>query len=345
MVPEIESLIHNEYFLFVLIFGCALIIAQMVHHVLINYVRALTRQTETEIDDIILEILIRPVYVYIIVGGLYFAFQSLSLLDPYANYVDDIFFVGSVLLAALVVSQIARVLLEAGLKVQERFEKMPELMSYVITILVYILAFLVIMYYFDIKLTPLIAAYGLGGLAVALALQDTLSNIFSGLHIVSDQPINYGDFIEIEGGLSGFVEDISWRSTRLRTLPNTLVIIPNSKLASSIITNYSLPVLEMSVLVQCGVAYDSDLEEVERVTIEAGKEVQMAVPGAVTDFEPVVRYHTFGDSNIEFSIILRAKDPTSKYILTHEFIKALKKRYDEEEIEISWPVRKIYHGE
>jgi small-conductance mechanosensitive channel len=183
----------------------------------------------------------------------------------------------------------------------------------------------------------------LGGLAVALALQNTLSNVFAGIHIVSDRPINFGDYIHVEGGVSGFVEDIGWRSTRVRTLPNTLVIIPNSKLAESIITNYSLPVLEMSAVIQCGVDYGSDLEKVERVTIDVAKQIQKTIPGAKRDFQPFIRYHTFDESNINFSIILRVEEPAAKYIVTHEFIKALKKRYDEEGIEISWPIMKIQH--
>ena len=345
MAIEIGTLIQHEYFQFVLILISSLIVARIAHHILLNYIKALTKRTETDIDDILLEILTKPVTIFILFAGFYFALKSLSQLEPYAKYIDGIFFIGTVLLAALILSRISRVLLDLGLRVQKRFEKMPKLMSYVVSVFIYLGAFLVIMNYYKIELTPIVLSCGLGGLAVALAFQDTLANIFSGLHLLSDQPINFGDFIEIEGGLSGFVEDISWRSTRIRTLPNTLVIIPNSKLAGSVITNYSLPVLEMSVLVQCGVAYDSDLEKVERVTIEVGREIQKTVPGAVTEFVPIVRYHTFGDSNIDFSVILRAEDPVAKYPLTHEFIKALKKRYDEEGIEISWPVRKIYYGE
>ena len=180
---------------------------------------------------------------------------------------------------------------------------------------------------------------------MGLALQDTLSNLFAGLHIITDQPVNVGDYIEIESGISGYVEDIGWRSTRVRTLPNTLVIVPNSKLAESVIINNSLPVLEMSAVVQCGVAYGSDLEKVERVTLDVAKEIQKTIPGAVETFEPVIRYHTFGDSNINFSVILRVMEPVAKYVVTHEFIKALVKRYDTEGIEISWPVRKIYYGQ
>ncbi len=343
MAIEIEQLIQHEYFHFFLILIGFFILAQIVRFILVNYVRQLAARTKTDIDDLIVDILAKPVYIIIVFTGLYSALRSLSQLEPYFTYIDGIFFVGTVLLVALIISDILRILLSFWLKTQKQYEKMPKLLSHVAAIFIYLIAFLMILGHFDIEITPLIAAYGLGGLAVALALQNTLSNVFAGLHIISDQPINFGDYIHVEGGVSGFVEDVGWRSTRIRTLPNTLVIIPNAKLAESIITNYSLPVLEMSVVIQCGVDYGSDLEKVEKVMIDVAKQIQETVPGAMKNFQPFTRYHTFDESNINFSIILRVEEPATKYIVTHEFIKALKKRYDEEGIEISWPIVKIHN--
>jgi small-conductance mechanosensitive channel len=344
VIEMLQVLIRNEYFHFFLILAISAVLTKIVHFILVIYLKAFAARTKTDIDDIILKIITKPLCIFIIFAGLYFALKSLSWLEPYALSIDGGFFVGTVLLVSLILSRISRVLLDLGLRVQKRFEKMPKLMSHVVAVFIYLIAFLVILSHYDIEITPLIAAYGLGGLAVALALQNTLSNLFAGLHIISDRPINFGDYIEIEGGISGFVEDIGWRSTRVRTLPNTLVIIPNSKLAESVIINNSLPVLEMAAVVQCGVAYGSDLEKVERVTIDVAKKIQETIPGAIKTFEPFIRYHTFGDSNINFSIILRVEEPVAKYVIMHEFIKALKKRYDEEGIEISWPVRKIYYA-
>ncbi len=343
MTVTIEQLIQHEYFHFLLILIGFFILAQVVHFILVNYVRKLAARTKTDVDDLILKILTKPIYIFIVFTGLYFALKSLSQLEPYFTYIDGIFFVGAVLLIALIVADILRIVLSFWLRTQKQYEKMPKLLSNVAAILIYLIALLMILDHFEIEITPLVAAYGLGGLAVALALQNTLSNVFAGIHIVSDRPINFGDYIHVEGGVSGFVEDIGWRSTRIRTLPNTLVIIPNSKLAESIITNYSLPVLEMSAVIQCGVDYGSDLEKVERVTIDVAKQIQETIPGAKRDFQPFIRYHTFDESNINFSIILRVEEPAAKYIVTHEFIKALKKRYDEEGIEISWPIVKIQH--
>jgi small-conductance mechanosensitive channel len=197
-----------------------------------------------------------------------------------------------------------------------------------------------------ISITPIITALGVGGLAVALALQDTLSNLFSGLQILISRQLRPGDYIRLDTGEEGYVADITWRNTTIRALPNNMIVVPNAKLASSIIvTNYYMPEQEMSVLVQVGVAYESDLEKVEKVTIEVAKEVMKEVPGGVPEFEPFTRYHTFADFSINFSVILRAKEVVDQYLIKHEFVKRLHRRYLKEGIQIPFPIRTIHMKE
>ena len=183
----------------------------------------------------------------------------------------------------------------------------------------------------------------MGALAIGLALQSTLANFFAGLHLLSDKPIRVGDFIELDENTSGFVDDIGWRSTRIKTMTDNLIIIPNGKLADSTILNYSLPKQDLSFWIQCGVAYESDLKKVEKITLEVAKKIQQQVPGAVKDFEPTFRFSKFGDSNIDFIVIIRVEEPMKRFVVRNEFIKALKERFDKEEIEISWPIRKVYN--
>ncbi len=339
-----ETLIQNEYLQFILIIAGSIVFAKIFLFGLMKYIRKITKKTKTDLDDIILGIITKPLYVFIIFIGLYLALKSLSDLIPYFLWLDRLFFVAAVFILSMIFSRILAVFISRWLRVQKKFEKTPQLIAKISSALIYIIAGLVILDYFNIEITPLVAGFGLGGLAVGLALQSTLANFFAGLHIISDQPININDFIEIEGGISGYVEDIGWRSTRIRSLQNKYIIIPNSKLAESVIINESMPQPEMSAVVQCGVAYDSDLEKVERITIDVAQEIQKTVSGAVKNFSPFIRYHTFGDSNINFSVILRVEEPVARYSVIHEFIKALKTRYDREGIEISWPVRKIYQA-
>jgi small-conductance mechanosensitive channel len=202
--------------------------------------------------------------------------------------------------------------------------------------------FLIILDRLKITITPFLASLGIGGLVVALALQDTLANFFSGMYIFFDKPIRIGDYIMLESGQEGYVADIGWRNTRIRMLPNNIVIVPNAKLVGSQITNSYLPEPQMAVLVQVGVSYQSNLEKVERVTIEVAREVLQEVEGGVKEFEPFIRYHTFGDFSINFSVILRVQEYVHKYLITHEFIKRLHRRYQLEGIEIPFPIRTVY---
>ena len=209
-------------------------------------------------------------------------------------------------------------------------------------IIVYFVAFVLILDALGIQVTALVAAFGIGGLAVAFALQGTLSEFFAGIYIMSDRPVRVGDYVELESGRKGYVIDVGWRSTRIRELPNNIIVVPNSKLAGSIITNFYLPEPEMACLVQVGVAYNSDLEKVERVTIDVGKKVLKKVTGGVPKFDPFIRYHTFSDFSINFTVILRVKEFVDKYLITHEFVKELHKRYKKEGIEIPFPIRTVY---
>jgi len=203
---------------------------------------------------------------------------------------------------------------------------------------------LILLGFFNVKITPLLAALGIAGLAVALALQDTLSNLFASIYLVKERPVNIGDYVKLENGEEGYVESISWRNSTIKTLPNNRLVIPNSTLSKMIITNYNYPTKDMAVVLPCGVAYGSDLKKVEKVTTDTAKKTLKSVSGGCKDFEPFIRYHTFGDSNIQFSIILRVNEYVDKYLVTHEFIKNLTEAYRKNKIEISWPVRKIYYG-
>ncbi|MCK5580227.1 MAG: mechanosensitive ion channel family protein [Candidatus Omnitrophica bacterium] len=203
------------------------------------------------------------------------------------------------------------------------------------------LGLLILLDTFGVSITPIIASLGIGSLAIALALQPTLENLFAGIQIIIDKPFQVGQFIQLESGEQGYVHKIGWRSTWLRMLPNNVVVMSNNALVNSRITNFYYPEKELAVLVQVGVHYDSDLEHVERVTKEVGKQALQDVTGAVAEFDPFIRYHTFDDFSINFSVILRAHEFVDNYLLKHEFIKRLHKRYAQEGIIIPYPIRAI----
>ena len=207
--------------------------------------------------------------------------------------------------------------------------------------LVAVLGTLVVLNGLGLSITPMLTALGVGGLAVALALQEPLANFFAGLFITLAGQIRVGDYVKLDSGQEGYVVDFSWRSTRLRMLANNLVLVPNAKLAQAIVVNHHLPSQDLAVLVEVGVDYASDLRQVEQVVMEVGREIMTDVPGGVPSFEPFIRYHTFADSSVNFTVILRANEFVDQYLIKHEFVKRLHTRFNEEGIVIPFPIRTI----
>jgi len=339
---NIEELFQNDYWRFLIILIVTIILIVVTYFILKILINRFVGGKKRK-GNFILKQITKPVLLLILVVCLFTAIKPLTILSEYILLVDGVFFVLAALLSALLVSRIITVLMLGYLRVRKGFERPPRLLNKAISIIIFVIAVAVILAYFKIDITPLIAGVGLGALAIGLALQSTLSNFFAGVHLLSDRPINIGDFIELDKDTTGIVEDIGWRSTRIRTLTDNMLVIPNAKLADSNITNFSMPKNDMSIWVPCGVAYESDLRKVEEVTLEVAKEIQKNVPGAVSDFQPIFRYREFADSNINFTVVLRVSEPMSRFVVRNEFIKLLKERFDREKIEISWPIRKIYN--
>lgn len=220
--------------------------------------------------------------------------------------------------------------------------KYSPLIKTIVKIAVLFLGVLIILDSLGVSITPILASLGVGGLAVGLALKDTLDNYFSGFYLLVDRPIRIGDFVRLESGEEGYVDSIGWRSTRIRMLDNKTVIFPNKILSSSRIINYDYPSPEVAVLVEVGVDYASDLRKVEMLTIETADEIQTTIEGAVKKFKPFIRYHTFAESSINFTVILRVENFVASYLIKHEFIKRLHENYCSNNIVIPFPIRTLY---
>ncbi len=329
------------------------LLAMLVHRVLIIVSARLIRRTVSDLDDKMLKALDRPLMLALLAIGLYAgvvtALQiSVPAIDDaraaaYTAKSSRVLWAVLALIGALssvrVLNLLARVHLsqDHSRGIVQQIDTLRKLIS----IVIWTLAAVQILGQLGYKISTLVATLGIAGLAVALALQDTLANVFAGFYIVADKSLKVGDYVKLDSGEEGFVEEISWRNTRIRLWANNMVIVPNSKLIQSVLTNYDLPQQQLSVYVRCGVSYESDLDHVERVTVDVAREVLNDVPGGVTDHEPVVRFKEFGDSNIDFVVVLRSVDASSQYLLQHEFIKRLHRRYRDEGISISYPVRLI----
>jgi small-conductance mechanosensitive channel len=201
---------------------------------------------------------------------------------------------------------------------------------------------MIILQYAGISITPALAALGVSGLAVSLALQEPLSSLFSGILIVASNQLKPGQYVRLSSGEEGYIIDINWRTTNIRQLANNMVIVPNSQMTSAIVINYDTPEKELSILFDVGVSYDSDLEHVEQVTIEVASEVMQEVTGGVPGTTPFIRYNQFQDFSINFTVIMRGAEFVDQYLIKHEFVKRLHRRYRQEGIVIPFPIQTLH---
>jgi small-conductance mechanosensitive channel len=273
--------------------------------------------------------------------GIYVALEFSNIPKTFIDQADK----GLSILAVFAVALVTANILAGFARIRaERIESVlpvTSLTENIIRIVVYGVGTLIILNKLGISIAPILATLGVGGLAVALALKDTLSNFFAGFHIVATKQIRVGDYLKLSSAEEGYVNDISWRTTKIRTLAGNLVLVPNAKLTELIVTNYSLPEKDMAVTVDLGVHHDSDLAKVERVACEVAAEVMREVPGGVPDFVPFIRYHAFGTSSIDFSVIMRGKEFVDQFLIKHEFIKRIHHRFAKEGIVIPYPIRAL----
>lgn len=316
------------------------VIGLVIDRIIISRLRKWAEMSEWRFDDVIIGAIHgMPMWVLSLVGA-NTALPYLPIADATQRKVSTFLIVATIILVVIVVMRLV-----SGLVAYYANRVIPSstsLIKNLVNGVIVIVGGLVILQTMGIQITPLITALGVGGLAVALALQDTLANLFAGIHVLAVKQINTGDYVRLDTGDEGFIEDITWRNTTIRMLRNNLIIVPNTKIASAIITNYSLPEKAMSVLVPVGVAYDSDLEKVEDVSREVARQIVKEHEGGYPEFDPLIRFHTFNDFSIDFNVIMRTREFVDQYALTHEFVKALKKRFDEEGIEIPFPIRTVH---
>ena len=280
-----------------------------------------------------------------LVVGLYWIVNTINIIEPLTRLFSYILFTVIILSITRVAARTINGFI--SLHIESSQQKLPKttLLNTILNVVIYAMGVLVVLQYYGISIAPILTAMGVGGMAVALALQETLAHIFSGLHLILSKQLRLDDSIKLSTGEEGRVTDITWRFTTIVPAGGgNMIVIPNQKIASSNITNYSMPRKDIVISIPVGVAYDSDLDKVERVTLDVAKEVMAQIDKDVK-MEPAVRFHTFGESSIDFNVVLHSSYFEHQFLLKHEFIKALTRRYREEGIEIPYPTRTVLQPE
>lgn len=314
-------------------------IGLLVRDTVLRRLAGLARRTSRRWDDVLVHALRGPVVVWCTLGGLYAALEMLRFPASADHRLGQALLVAAILSVTWATARFAVQALQQA--ASDGALPSVSLIASVAAAGVWVVGALVALERLGISITPIVTALGVGGLAVALALQDTLANLFAGLRVLAAGKIRSGDYLRLESGQEGYVQDISWAQTTLREMPNSLIIVPNLKLATSITVNFHLPSPDQGVTVPVSVARGSDLARVERVAVEVARGVQQEAEGAVRDFEPQVRFQGYGESSVDFLVILRAARYDTRGLLIHELVRKLDARFKTEGIEIPYPVRTV----
>jgi small-conductance mechanosensitive channel len=325
------------------VFLATLLAGWVVKGWLFRLIRKWSGSTSTAVDDIAVEAVRQPFMLWVLMLAIHLATQASEVPQRYAGLVARVLLVlwiiSLTVVATRIVSSSVRrygTRIHSGLQVTSLTENIAR-------VSVILLGALILLNEIGVSITPILTALGVGGLAVALALQDTLSNFFAGFYIMMAGQIRVGDYVKLDTGEEGYVVDISWRSLTIRTLPNNIVVVPNSKVAQANVTNYALPEKRMSLLINVGVSYDCDPDHVERVLVEEAKRASADIPGLLAEPAPFVRFIPgFGDFSLDFTLIVQVGEFVDQYLVQHELRKRIFRRFREEGIEIPFPIRTLH---
>lgn len=332
-----------ELVLPMVIFAATFVVGWLVRRLVLRALGAWTTRTGSRAGLILTQALRGPILIWTVILGVHLGIQTSELPARYTAWS------AKVLLVLWIVSLTLMSMRLAGNLVRHYGDQVPgalpvtTLTQNLAQLAVVLLGIVVLLRALGLEITPILTALGVGGLAVALALQDTLSNLFAGFYMAIARQIRLGDYIKLNTGEEGYVTDISWRSTTIRGLGNNTVIIPNAKLAQAIVTNYYLPDKRMSASVQVSVGYDCDPEQVERVLLELAMEGAREIPGMLAEPAPGVSLDPgFGESALGFTLGFQVAEFADQYSVRHHLRKRILKRFREEGIAIPFPARTVY---
>ncbi len=333
----------HKYFIPVAYVVGGFLVGWIIEKILIRKLNRLVQKTHLRFDDFVIRAFKRMGILWFTLAGVYYAVEELGLKRKYTAPIDTILLIAVILSATVVLARISVGFIRFSLK--RMGYPSTTLFTNISYILILIVGALIALAALDISIAPILTALGVGGLAAALALQDTLSNLFAGIQIIASKKIKPQDYVRLDSGIEGYITDITWRNTLIRTLANNVVIVPNNKLSSTVVTNLSEPSKDLSIVVPVSVSYASDLAKVERVTLETASWVMHEVVGGIPQFQPLIRFSELSDTGVEFGVVLGVREQSDASLVIHEFIKRLLERFAAEGIEIPFPTRTLRFSE
>ena len=336
-----STTLHEIWLSPVLIIFAAILFGLIFKKFIHSKLKRFTELSDWEGDDILLESVESQIVLWSFLFSLFLVFKDLSINPEYSKYI--LIIIKIILIASITHSMAKLILGLFNLWSNKQSGGFPSttIFTNIVKITIYVIGLLIILDSVDISIAPMLTALGVGGLAVSLALKDTLSDVFAGLHILLSKKVQPGDFVSLDSGEMGYIQNITWRNTKMLERTNNILHIPNTKLSSAIVKNYDSGDPSFSVKVFMGVDYNSDLEHVEKITMDVANELHQTLEETNKLSKPSFKFRGFGESSIDFAIYFRGNKYGDQNPIIHQFIKKIHKRFKEESIQIPYPIRTI----
>ena len=324
-------------------FTAAFLILLIARSILFRWLHRWTEGTETHLDDLVIDSIRTPFLLWSLMISLMAAMRVAPLSERYTSLGSKTLLVLLILSMTLAAARIAGAMVRHYGATSSGVVPGTSLTQNIVSMVVASIGLLILLNSLGISVTPILTAMGVGGLAVALALQDTLANLFAGFYVSLSGQIRIGDYVRLDTGHEGTVIDIGWRAVSIQALQNNIIIVPNSKLAQAIVTNFHLKEANMALRIEVGVSYDADPDHIEAILLDEARLAIGHVEGLIADPEPVVRFIPgFGDSSINFTLIVHVAQFPDQFLVQHELRKRIFKRFRAEGVEIPFPIRTLH---
>lgn len=327
-------------FLIVLLFW---MLSQFVVTVLQKWGGRLAAFTSTDLDDRILRRVLPQVTKLLMTCGIYLAARMLPLGAMWHTVVSGVLFIVLVAIIFLLLYQAMDELLnwyvasQHDVSASAMSRQMVPVFEKLVSLFLIATALIIVLKHFNVDIFSLVTALGIGSLAIGMAAKDTLAHMISGFTLMIDRPFRIGDRIQISSGQVGDVLDIGLRSTKIKTLDNQLLIIPNSDLCNTMVTNQAFPNSRVKGRINIGVAYGSDVEQVKALLVATALEVE----GVLCEPLPEAFFVSFGDSALNMSLFFWVDEYATLFAITDKVNSLIIKRFREAAIEIPFPIRTV----
>lgn len=322
---------------------CAILIAFGLGYGIRRLIRRIRSRGKIAWGDLALAVVQELSTPLLVLGAIYASMRVMALSARYEEAGSKLIFAVAVVVICYFLARVVIVFMRHVALRDPSLERITQPAVFVVRLLFILFAIILILENLGVHLVAVWTTLGVGSVAIALGLQETLSNAFAGFYIMADQPVAPGDYVKLDSGYEGYVVRTGWRATSLRTLGNNVVYVPNSNLAKAIITNYSKPEERMSLTIPVSVAYGTDPSRVEAILLEISRQAARdGIEGLLAHPEPGVRLIPgFGASSLDFSLSVQLRRFADQYLVQSELRKRIIERFSKEGINMPFPTRTI----